>query len=46
MIGKPRGEDFCVMPGSRGDNESVESFNGKMRNGILEREVFYVLKNG
>ena len=33
----------CIGPGSLWENGYVESFNGKLRDELLNREVFYTL---
>lgn len=33
-----------IEPGSPWENGSIESFNGRMRDGLLDREIFYSLK--
>ena len=33
-----------IEPGSPWENGYIESFNGKMRDELLEREIFYSLK--
>jgi len=32
-----------IQPGSPWENGYVESFNGKLRDGVLNREIFYTL---
>ena len=32
-----------IEPGSPGENDYIESFNGKMRDELLDREIFYSL---
>ena len=34
---------MCIEPGSPWENGYVESFNGKLRDELLDREVFYTL---
>ena len=42
---KDRGvETLCIEPGSPWENGYIESFNGKLRDGVLDREVFYSVK--
>ena len=35
---------LLIEPGSPWDNGYVESFNGKLRDELLDREIFYTLK--
>jgi putative transposase len=35
---------LCIEPGSRRENGYVESFNGKMRNKLLDREQIDTLR--
>ena len=35
-----------IEPGSPWENGYVESFNGKLRDELLDREIFYTLKEG
>jgi len=37
-------ETLYIEPGSPWENGYVESFNGKLRDGVLDREVFYSVK--
>jgi len=42
---KDRGvETLYIEPGSPWENGYIESFNGKLRDGVLDREVFYSVK--
>ncbi len=42
---KERGvETLYIEPGSPWENGYIESFNGKLRDGVLDREVFYSVK--
>ena len=42
---KNRGvETLYIEPGSPWENGYIESFNGKLRDGVLDREVFYSVK--
>ena len=43
-IGRVGSKTLFIMPGSPWENEYVESFNGKLRDELLNREVFYTLK--
>ena len=36
-------ETLCIEPGSPWENGYVESFNGKLRDELLDREIFYTL---
>ena len=36
-------ETLFIEPGSPWENGSVESFNGKLRDELLDREIFYTL---
>lgn len=38
------GQTLFIKPGSPGENGYIESFNGKMRDELLNREVFCSLK--
>lgn len=35
-----------IMPGSPWQNGYCESFNGKLRNELLDGEIFYTLREG
>ena len=37
-------ETLCIEPGSPWENGYVESFNGKLRDELLNREIFYTLR--
>jgi len=37
-------ETLYIEPGSPWENGYIESFNGKLRDGVLDREVFYSVK--
>jgi len=37
-------ETLYIEPGSPLENGYVESFNGKLRDGLLDREIFYTLQ--
>ena len=37
------GQTLFIEPGSPGENGYVESFNGKLRDELLAREIFYTL---
>jgi putative transposase len=37
------GRTLFIEPGSRWENGYSESFNGKLRDGLLDREIFYTL---
>ena len=37
-------ETLFIEPGSPWENGYVESFNGKLRDELLDREIFYTLK--
>ena len=43
-LGRPRIKTRFITPGSPWKNGYNESFNGKLRDEYLNREVFYVLK--
>ena len=34
-------ETLCIEPGSPWENGYVESFNGQLRDELLDREIFY-----
>ena len=36
-------ETLCIEPGSPWENGYVESFNGQLRDELLDREIFYTL---
>ncbi|MDP7453885.1 MAG: integrase core domain-containing protein, partial [Arenicellales bacterium] len=36
-------QTLCIEPGSPWENGYVESFNGKLRDELLDREIFYTL---
>ena len=36
-------ETLCIEPGSPWENGYVESFNGQLRDELLNREIFYTL---
>ena len=42
-LGKVGAKTLYIEPGSPWENEYVESFNGKLRDELLDREVFYTL---
>ena len=42
-LGKVGGKTLYIEPGSPWENGFVESFNGKQRDELLDREVFYTL---
>ena len=42
-LGKVGGKMLYIEPGSPWENGYVESFNGKLRDELLNREVFYTL---
>ena len=39
-------ETLHIVPGSPWENSYIESFNGKLRDDVLDREVFHSVKNG
>ena len=42
-LGKVGAKTLYIEPGSPWENGYVESFNGKLRDELLDREVFYTL---
>jgi putative transposase len=45
-LGKVGVRTLFIEPGSPWENGYVESFNGKLRDELLEREIFYSLQGG
>ena len=43
-LGKLGVKTLYIEPGSPWENGYVESFNGKLRDGLLNRELFYTLQ--
>ncbi len=43
-LGRVGAKTLFIMPGSPWENGYIESFNGKLRDELLNREVFYTLK--
>ena len=43
-LGRVGAKTLFIMPGSPWENGYIESFNGKLRDELLDREVFYTLK--
>ena len=43
-LGKVGAKTLYIEPGSPWENGHVESFNGKLRDELLDRELFYTLK--
>lgn len=43
-LGKVGSKTLFIMPGSPWENGYIESFNGKLRDELLNREVFYTLQ--
>ena len=43
-LGRAGAKTLFIMPGSPWENGYIESFNGKLRDELLNREVFYTLK--
>ena len=44
MAGSHRGQTLFMEPGSPWQNGYTESFNGKLRDELLNGEIFYTLK--
>ena len=44
MAWKGRCQDPFIMPGSPWENGYIDSFNGKLQDELLNREVFYTLR--
>ena len=42
-LGRVGARTLCIEPGSPWENGYIESFNGKLRDELLDREVFYTL---
>jgi len=45
-LGKVGAETLYIEPGSPWGNGYVESLNGKLRDELLDREIFYTLQEG
>ena len=42
-LGRVGARTLYIEPGSRWENGYIESFNGKLRDELLDRELFYTL---
>ena len=43
-LGRVGAKTLFIMPGNPWENGYIESFNGKLRDELLNREIFYTLK--